>query len=77
VVTHPAVYRIRIDRDDCMSSGKCVADLPEVFGFDDDELAVAAPDGAGADPVAILRVARNCPSQAIHLTGADGTPVDL
>ena len=32
-------YRVEIVTDDCMSSGKCVADFPTGFGFDDDELA--------------------------------------
>ena len=30
--------RIEINIDDCMSSGKCVADYPDAFDFDDEEL---------------------------------------
>jgi len=29
-------YRITVDHDVCMSSGKCVADAPDLFRFDDD-----------------------------------------
>ena len=32
-------YRIAVDREVCMSSGKCVADAPELFRFDDEEVA--------------------------------------
>ena len=32
--------RVEIDQDECMSSGKCVADHPDAFDFDDEELAV-------------------------------------
>jgi ferredoxin len=76
VLRPAAVYRIEIDQDECMSAGRCVADLPQVFSFDDDDLAVAHDDGT-ADPDAVLRVARTCPSQAIHLFDPAGDPVPL
>jgi len=61
--------RIVVDKELCMSSGRCVADVPEVFRFDDDELAevVAGPAAVSLDR---LRAAvRGCPSQAITLEG--------
>jgi ferredoxin len=29
-------FRLEIESDDCMSSGKCVADYPNAFEFDDE-----------------------------------------
>ena len=68
-------YRIEIETDDCMSSGKCVADHPETFAFDDDELATLRPDGVELSDEAKLRTARQCPSQAIIVRDADGSRV--
>ena len=56
-----------------MSSGRCVADEPGVFGFDDDELAEVGP---GADDLGVERLvvlARRCPGLAIEVRAADGT----
>jgi ferredoxin len=66
------VAKILIDRDECLSSGKCQGSAPEAFGFDDEELVVAL-DGldALADDLAV-RVVRNCPSGALRLAGDDG-----
>ena len=70
-------YRIEIDQDECISSGKCVADAPRAFGFDDEDLAVALPTAGEVDDAVLLRVARNCPSHAIRLHAPDGTEADL
>lgn len=67
-------YRIEINIDDCMSSGKCVADHPEAFDFDDDELAVLSPDAQLTDDQ-MLSAARKCPSQALMLFDADGVRI--
>ena len=32
-------YRVEVQKDLCISSGKCVSDGPKVFRFDDQELA--------------------------------------
>ncbi len=69
-------YRVEIDQDECMSSGRCVADFPETFGFDDDELAVVRPEAAGLDDRQLLRAARNCPSRAIAVFDAGGAQVE-
>lgn len=42
-------FRIEIETDDCMSSGKCVADYPEVFVFDEEELAALIPNAKLTD----------------------------
>ncbi|MBO00515.1 MAG: ferredoxin [Acidimicrobiaceae bacterium] len=67
-------YRIRLDVDDCMSSGKCVADYPSVFEFDEDELASLKDESTLSDEDCI-RVARNCPSRAISVFDSDGNEI--
>ncbi|MEC8767635.1 MAG: ferredoxin, partial [Actinomycetota bacterium] len=42
-------FRIEIETEDCMSSGKCVADYPEVFAFDEEELAAILPNAELTD----------------------------
>lgn len=69
-------FEVSIDRDACISSGKCVQSAPGFFEFDDDELA-SVNDGAEApDDAALLRIARACPAEAITLR-RDGEIVDL
>lgn len=63
---------VRVDKDLCMSSGRCVAEAPEVFAFDDEELSEpVAPvvDGSLAD---LQAVAVGCPAAAIEVGAADG-----
>lgn len=71
-------YRVVIDQDECVSAGKCVAAAPELFRFDEHELATIDPDGRAPDDATLLRIARACPSQAIALypEGSD-TPLPL
>ncbi len=69
-------YRVSIDTDECMSSGKCVADFAEVFAFDDDELAVVRDDAVVPSDAELLRAARNCPSRAIRLHDETGSLID-
>ncbi len=64
-------YCISINIDDCMSSGKCVADFPQAFEFDDDELASLANPSALSDDD-MIRAALNCPSRALVVTDDDG-----
>jgi ferredoxin len=68
-------YEVEIDQDACVSSGKCVASLGELFAFDDQELATVRPDGRPADDATLLRIARQCPSGAIRLSDG-GVPVE-
>ena len=63
--------KILIDRDECLSSGKCVADAPEAFGFDDEELVVAL---GGLDDLSddlAVKIVRNCPSGALRIADDD------
>ena len=67
--------RIEINIDDCMSSGKCVADYPDAFDFDDDELATLKAGAASLTDEQMLRVARNCPSRALVLFDDEGNQI--
>ena len=63
--------KILIDRDECLSSGKCVADAPEAFAFDDEELVVALPGLEDLADDAATRIVRNCPSGALRRADDD------
>jgi ferredoxin len=69
-------YQVRIDTDECVSAGKCVASAPGFFVFDDDEIATIGGAAQQPDDAALLRIARTCPSGAITLS-ADGVEVEL
>lgn len=67
-------YRIQVNLDDCMSSGKCVADYPKAFDFDEDELAVLRhPEALSDDDM--VRAARNCPSRALAVFDENGDQI--
>ena len=66
-------YRLSIDTDSCLSSGRCVADLPSVFRFDDDELAELVPGTElPVDSAPLVAAVRNCPAGAISLHDDEG-----
>lgn len=68
-----AGWRVEIDKDECLSAGKCVADHPGAFGFDPEELAEVLPGAAELDEDTLLRAARRCPSGALRVYDASGT----
>lgn len=71
-------YRVEVDKDVCISSGKCVADAPEVFRFDDDELSEVIPGSPQLPNEQLLTIARQCPALAVVLTDGDsGETIDL
>lgn len=67
---------VHVDHELCISSGKCVGDQPDVFAFDDDQLAYVVAPGQTVERGLAIRAAQNCPSQAIILRDADGEIVD-
>jgi len=69
-------YRLTVDPDVCISSGKCVADAPEVFRFDDDDIAELRPGATALSDERAVDVARNCPSGAIQVFDGD-TEIDV
>lgn len=71
-------YRISVDRDVCISSGKCVADAPDLFDFDDDDLAVLVPGAPQPADAVQVELARTCPSGALRVHDAEsGDEVDV
>lgn len=69
--------RPEVDPDLCLSSGRCVADHPSAFAFDDDELAYALPNADQLDDGQVLEAARNCPAEAITVRDVDGNVVEF
>ena len=69
-------YSVKIDKQSCLSSGRCVMAEPDAFGFDDDHLADALPGAGSLTPEALLEVARACPSFAITVLDEAGNEVD-
>ncbi len=70
-------YSVSIDREACISSGNCVADSPNAFDFDDDDIAIVKDGVADLPDDRLRRVARNCPAGAILLRDAHGNDVDV
>ena len=72
------MVRVRVNQDECMSIGRCLADAPNVFRFDDNELSEVIPgqDGALGEATAV-RIARNCPNRAILVEREDGSAIAL
>ena len=66
-------YTVSVDKEICISSGKCVADAPDAFRFDDDELSEPVSPTPPLADAALLAIARNCPSGAIGVFDEDGT----
>jgi ferredoxin len=69
--------RVEIDQDECLSTGKCVADHPTAFGFDANDLAIVLPGAADVGDETLKRAARLCPSGAIRLFGDDGNEIHV
>lgn len=71
------ILRAEVDESICISSGKCVADAPSAFRFDDNEISEAIDGASAIDGRTLIAVARNCPSGAIRLFDGDiVVPVD-
>jgi ferredoxin len=65
---------VLIDRAACIGVGDCAARAPRAFAVDADrKVCLVAP--AGESPRRIWEAARACPTDAILLEGADGTPL--
>ncbi len=67
--------RVTIDKDRCVSAGRCIADEPGAFGFDDDELVSMMPGVESLSLERLIVIARRCPGLAIDVFDDDGTPV--
>lgn len=74
-------YRMDVDGEVCISSGRCVAEHPEAFRFGedgDDDVAEAVPGAPPLPDDTALRLARACPSGALLVFDADtGKEIDI
>jgi ferredoxin len=58
-------HTVRIDKQSCLSSGRCVGAAPEAFGWDEDHLGDARAAAATLSRERLVEIARSCPSLAI------------
>ncbi len=63
---------VTIDKERCVSAGRCIADEPSGFGFDDDELAEVLPGSEELSVERLIVLARRCPGLAIEVRAASG-----
>ncbi len=63
---------VTIDKERCVSAGRCLADEPDAFGFDDDELAEVLPGASNLSVERLIVLARRCPGLAIEVRSASG-----
>ncbi len=71
------VVTVVIDKQTCQSSGNCVHDDPEAFGFDDDELGNVLA-GAAERPIdRLIQIAARCPALAIAIFDASGNEIEI
>ena len=69
-------FRVEVQKDLCISSGKCVSDGPKVFRFDDQELAEPISETTEYELQSLLKLARNCPGEAITIFAESGEIID-
>jgi ferredoxin len=70
-------YTPRVDRELCIGAGACVAESPQAFGFDEENIAVVLPGAVELADESLLEVARACPATAIFLYDEEGNEVDI
>jgi ferredoxin len=70
-------YTVRIDKQRCQSSGRCVHAEPKGFALDSDHLASLLPGAALLSDGRLLEIARQCPALAIAVLDEQGNEVDL
>ena len=71
-------HRAEVDHNQCVSSGACVLEAPEAFGYQDGvALAIVLPGAAPLSDERLVEVAGMCPVGAIHVFDADGHEVPL
>ena len=69
--------QLRVDRESCQSSGRCLAAAPEAFALDGDRLAGATPAASALPLARALEIARGCPALAIEVLDESGAVVEL
>ena len=70
-------YRVEVKRELCISSAKCISDAPKIFKFDEDELAEPVTEVIQEQLEVLIRLARNCPGEAIAIYDENGSEINL
>ena len=70
-------YTVKVDRDLCIGAGACVAEAPEAYQFDDENIAVPQPGAKDVSDEKLLETARACPASAIVVVDEAGEEVDV
>ncbi len=70
-------YRVKVKKELCISSAKCVSDAPKIFKFDGDELAEPVTEVIQEQLEVLIRLARNCPGEAITIYDENGSEINL
>ena len=70
-------YRVEVKKELCISSAKCVSDAPKIFKFDEDELAEPVTEVIQEQLEVLIRLARNCPGEAIAIYDENGSEINL
>lgn len=70
-------YRVEVKKELCISSAKCVSDAPKIFKFDEDELAEPVTEVIQEQLEVLIRIARNCPGEAITIYDENGSEINL
>lgn len=70
-------YRAEVDHSRCVSSGACVLELPDAFGYQDgpEALAVVLPGASRLSDEELLDAAELCPVGAIRVYDDRGEDV--
>ena len=64
-------YTVRIDKQGCLSSGRCIGAAPEAFAWDEDQLADAKLAATSLSRERLIEIARSCPSLSIAILDED------
>ena len=72
-------HRVEVDHAECVSSGACVLEAPEAFGYQEgaEALAIVLPGAASLSDERIVEVAGLCPVGAIHVFDEAGREISL
>ncbi len=66
---------VRVDKQGCLASGRCVSAAPDAFGWDEDGLADVRAGAASLSREQLVAIARNCPSLSIAILDERGNEI--
>jgi ferredoxin len=69
-------YTVVIDKQICQSSGNCVDEQPDAFGFDEDDLGEVLPAASALPGERLLEIAARCPAIAIGIFDDSGAQIE-